>query len=158
MNLLDEFKKYYNNSDKYDDFDDYDETEVVEGEEEEDDGYFRTRSSSSRSSRSSRSSEAHRSYEKNEVKDFAAKDNVIQFHSTAKFNLKIIQPSKYTMTELNEIAELLEGNFLIFLDLGKVTGPVATRFVDFCCGFAIIGFPPYFYCYNYIIQFNRCKQ
>lgn len=131
MNFLDQFKKYLD-ADKQDDYDDYDDVEeVTERESYADDSYFKSRSSKTSRSR------VVSAPERTETKaDFSNKDNVIQFHSTAKFNLKIIQPTKYSMQELNEIAELLEDNFLIFLDLGKINGPVATRFVDFCCGFA----------------------
>lgn len=130
MSFLDQIKKYVN-ADKYDDYDDYDEVDEIAEEADSDGSYFEPRSSRSNRTRTARPQE------RTEPKpDFSSRDNVIQFHSTAKFNLKIIQPTKYSMTELNEIAELLEDNFLIFLDLGKINGPVATRFVDFCCGFA----------------------
>ena len=104
--------------------------DVVE-EESSSDSYFESRPQRTTRARTSQSQERVES-----KLDYASRDNVIQFHSTAKFNLKIIQPVKYSMTELNEIAELLEDNFLIFLDLGKINGPASTRFVDFCCGFA----------------------
>lgn len=134
MSFMDQFKKYINADSNYDDYDDYDEAEdVVEDTTSYADESYFNRRNSAKTTKTSRSTAT----EKSEPKaNFKSSDNVIQFHSTAKFNLKIIQPTKYSMQELNEIAELLEDNFLIFLDLGKINGSVSTRFVDFCCGFA----------------------